>query len=500
MSVSSGNLNSLLNTSFPVENLGGVAVQSYTATGTPFTPQYALSSVTVDTTGGPGLGTADGVGETAKIAAVNDSTDTITVVLSLNGIPEAQLTEYVLGYTANAMLVGGNNANTIGELLGAGDDVDYDLSVLSPAPIPAGTPLAFTSDGTFTASLACFAAGTRLAVGDGETAVEHLREGGMVRLAGSGDLARVRWIGHRRIDLERHPDPDSVRPVRIRAGAFADGVPSRDLLLSPDHAVLCGGTLIPVRMLANGATILPDSGCRDVCYYHVELERHGILLAENLPAESYLDTGNRCMFANSGLPILLHPDPAGCQARRERGSAAPFADDPARVGPVWRGLAGRAALLGHRLPPEPRTTADPAVSLLADGRRMAPVETAGGRFVFLLPDAGAAVRLMSRSAVPGKLRPWTGDGRRLGVCVRGLTLRRGAAVLPIPLDHPAFGDGWWQPERPATGSMLRWTDGDAAVPLAAAGLAGQGPCLLEIETAGTLPYVLDSLEAERAVA
>ncbi len=43
-------------------------------------------------------------------------------------------------------------------------------------------------------------------------------------------------------------------------------------------------------------------------YYHVELPAHGVLLAEGLPAESYLDTGDRTNFANGGGPIALHPD------------------------------------------------------------------------------------------------------------------------------------------------------------------------------------------------
>jgi hypothetical protein len=35
-------------------------------------------------------------------------------------------------------------------------------------------------------------------------------------------------------------------------------------------------------------------------YVHVELDRHDILLAEGLPAESYLDTGNRAAFGTQG--------------------------------------------------------------------------------------------------------------------------------------------------------------------------------------------------------
>src|SRR5208282_2804454 len=81
----------------------------------------------------------------------------------------------------------------------------------------------------------------------------------------------------------------------VRAGAIGAGVPHSDLWLSPDHSVLFDGAHVPVRHLINGASIAP-SACRAVKYFHVELAEHGVLLAEGLPAESYLDTGNRSAF------------------------------------------------------------------------------------------------------------------------------------------------------------------------------------------------------------
>jgi hypothetical protein len=76
------------------------------------------------------------------------------------------------------------------------------------------------------------------------------------------------------------------------------GAPRRDLFLSPDHAVFVDGALIPVRYLANGATIVQER--RDqVSYWHVELDRHAVILAEGLACESYLDTGNRASFTGA---------------------------------------------------------------------------------------------------------------------------------------------------------------------------------------------------------
>ncbi len=46
----------------------------------------------------------------------------------------------------------------------------------------------------------------------------------------------------------------------------------------------------------------------EVMYYHVEVPRHDVLLAEGLPAKSYLNGGDRGNFDKSDRPIALHPD------------------------------------------------------------------------------------------------------------------------------------------------------------------------------------------------
>ena len=169
----------------------------------------------------------------------------------------------------------------------------------------------------------------------------------------AGTSRPVLWIGQRQLDLTRHPTPDSVRPIRIRADAFADGVPRRDLLVSPDHAVLRDGMLIPARLLLNGASIVRATGQRAITYYHIELETHDILLAENLPAESYLDTGNRGMFANADVPCCTAAPGPGQRpgARRAGGLVRAVHRRPgARRTGIWRTLAMRAGQLGWDLP------------------------------------------------------------------------------------------------------------------------------------------------------
>src|SRR5665647_2305417 len=104
--------------------------------------------------------------------------------------------------------------------------------------------------------LPCFAAGTRIATERGEVAVEDLRAGDRLRVLLGDELAPVTWIGHRQVNCARHPRPQQVWPVRVLAGAFGPGLPHRDLLLSPDHAVYANEVLIPVKHLINGTTIV----------------------------------------------------------------------------------------------------------------------------------------------------------------------------------------------------------------------------------------------------
>jgi hypothetical protein len=98
-----------------------------------------------------------------------------------------------------------------------------------------------------------------------------------------------------------------VWPVRIEAGAFGPNRPTRNLFLSPDHALYTDDVLIPVKHLINGTTIV-RTPVDTVTYFHVELPEHAVLLADNLPAESYLDAGDRANFANALGPVALYPD------------------------------------------------------------------------------------------------------------------------------------------------------------------------------------------------
>jgi hypothetical protein len=341
-----------------------------------------------------------------------------------------------------------------------------------------------------TIQVVCYAAGTRILTPAGERLIDSLMPGELVlTLAGVALSAQpVKWVGHRRINLAEHPRPETVAPIRILRDAFGEAMPHRDLLVSPDHAIFVEGRLICARQLVNGTTIRQETDRWVIDYYHVELDRHAILMAEGLPAESYIDTGNKGFFANSDAPQVLHPDLTDETDRptREAASCVPFVWNEADVRPVWQRLADRAAILGH---PVPRhgTSTEADLHLLLNGKRIKPIDANADRAIFVLPRGVREVHLISRAQSPTAARPWLEDRRRLGVRVARVVLRGTSEVQEVPVDHPCLTEGWWAVERDGI-AISRWTNGQAVLPLPAM----QDDAMLEIHLAGAMTYAVEA--------
>jgi hypothetical protein len=291
------------------------------------------------------------------------------------------------------------------------------------------------------AANACYRAGTRIASARGDIEIENLRVGDLA-LTHSGALRPIRWIGRRVLDIARHPAPRDVWPVRIRAGAFGHGLPRRDLFVSPGHNIAIDGVLMPAILLANGATVR-QVACDRVDYFHVELDAHDIILAEGLPAESFLDRGNRSAFANGGAFVELHPDFA---QNSEGETCLPIRKSGPELAAAKTHLLARAKTLGFA------TTPDPDLHLLVDGARIEPERIEGRRHHFALAAGAKDIRLVSRVWTPGHMRPDSADDRRLGVLVVGLACD--GARLPLA----SLAGGWLD-----GGDDWRWTDGCAAL-------------------------------------
>jgi hypothetical protein len=304
-----------------------------------------------------------------------------------------------------------------------------------------------TGDGAGGADITalCFCAGTMLATPDGEVAVEKLGVGDRVLTAG-GEMRPIVWIGVGRV-LASRGRRSAATPVIVRKGALADNVPHHDLHVTKGHALALDGVLIPVEFLVNHRTILWDDGAQETALYHIELDRHDVLLANGAPAESYRDDGNRWLFQNANSGWDLPPLPP----------CAPVLTGGPIVDAVWQRLLDRA---GAR--PGVPLTDDPDLHLLVGGRRIDACFHHGPIHAFRLPARLADVRIVSRSGVPQELG-LARDARELGVALRRMVLRDGTRLRVIRVDDDRLSHGFHAYE---ADNRVRWTDGDALLPAA----------------------------------
>ncbi|WP_437871401.1 Hint domain-containing protein [Methylorubrum extorquens] len=333
------------------------------------------------------------------------------------------------------------------------------LNVLTPINT---TPTTSAPDSP---SIVCFVTGTRIRTERGEVAVEDLQIGDLAVTA-SGAQLPIRWIGHRLVEAADHADPQDVWPVRIAAGALGENKPERDLLVSPGHAVcldILGEVLIPAWALVNGTTITQEQ-VEEVTYWHVELDRHDILIANGQPAESYLDMGNRTFFSENSvvdLSVQADADPA---SRTHTDFCRPFHDSGAVVDAVRAQLRRRAKVLGWSLE-QADTWA--GVRLEVDGQFVAP-KVRGLSACFEVPAGAQDVCLVSPTSVPRHVTD-NPDNRALGLSLTGLRLDDGLNdTKQVALDDELLDEGFH-----AMAPGHRWTAGRARLPAALfAGLEG----------------------------
>lgn len=184
--------------------------------------------------------------------------------------------------------------------------------------------------------VSCYAEGTHILTPKGKITIEALSVGDMVSTYG-GKVRPIRWIGERHldsIDLKTHPN---LCPIRIMAGTLAPGIPSADLIVSPQHRILIRNTIVQ-RMFGQSEVLLAAKqlleldGCEiaddmtQVRYLHILFDNHEVVWANGAPAET-LYLGDQMMkamnhaqkqevqtlfpdlFPDDGHTIQKHPAP-----------------------------------------------------------------------------------------------------------------------------------------------------------------------------------------------
>ncbi|GEK94838.1 Hint domain-containing protein [Gluconobacter kanchanaburiensis] len=309
----------------------------------------------------------------------------------------------------------------------------------------------------------CYLAGSMILTPEGERAIETLVAGDQVTVYENGETRSemVVRVGHAHTAVGKsgYADIDAV-PVRIRAGALSDGVPSRDLLVTPEHCLMLEGGFVPARMLVNGMSIVYDHAITDYDYYHIETVRHSVLIANGALSESFLDAGHRPDALMAGNTVSrLRP------LSWEQDAAAPLLTDREHVEPLFAAIALRAETLGYARPQIAPSNgmANETRLVLQDGTALYPIRTQGEQFVFMLPEGCQNVRIISSAGRPAdEIGPFVDDRRMLGVLVGEVRVWTGEQTHRVT-DHLAnpYADGWWSIES----SHARWTGGNARLDL-----------------------------------
>lgn len=142
----------------------------------------------------------------------------------------------------------------------------------------------------------CFTPGTRIATPRGEVAVEDLREGDRVITRDNG-MQEIRWVGARTLTSAELISAPYLRPVRIRAGALGQGLPERDMLVSPQHRLLLTSeraalyfgereVLSPAKHLT-GMEGIEEVRATNITYIHFMFDRHEVVLSDGAWTESF---------------------------------------------------------------------------------------------------------------------------------------------------------------------------------------------------------------------
>jgi hypothetical protein len=294
----------------------------------------------------------------------------------------------------------------------------------------------------------CLLAGTLIEIPGGVRDVARLRVGDVVMTsAGPRPLARVSV----RIGVQ-----SSV--VRVKAGALAPNVPSREIVVGAEQqvmlqdGVLTTPVLVGFGVLANAGSIAREVLAGRANWYALEFEAHELVLASNVAISASRESGQAACLR------MLPPGPA-LFALRARLAA--------RVSTV---LAGNAAEVADASGPAPDKDAEPGwveneagdapdVRLVCDGMALASQTEDRLRVRYLLPAGSRFLRLASASRLPGGE-----DSRRIGVAVLHMALDG----IPLSLTGMVIGDGFHTLEGgPAgePGTRWRWTDGFARVVL-----------------------------------
>ncbi|MEH6775268.1 MAG: Hint domain-containing protein [Cereibacter changlensis] len=213
------------------------------------------------------------------------------------------------GGAGDDLFIGG----TAGDMIDGGDGYDrLDLSDSGRFTIrydthdPESGEVTFrNADGDATGTLVfrdieqvvpCFTPGTLIATPKGEVPVEGLRPGDRVITRDNG-LQEIRWISAKPMPWAALAANPHLKPVLIRQGSLGNGLPERDMLVSPNHRMLVANdrtalyfdeheVLVSAKHLVTGRDVQAVDSV-GTTYIHFMFDQHQVVLSNGAWSESF---------------------------------------------------------------------------------------------------------------------------------------------------------------------------------------------------------------------
>jgi len=207
-------------------------------------------------------------------------------------------------------VVAGGNHTVIGGEDADGGDIDVldlsgvDKNVIHIGPesgrvefLDAGGNVTSTMEFSEIERVICFTPGTGIATPRGIVPVEALRPGDRVITRDNG-IREICWRGEKSLGADDLSRSQWLSPVLIRAGALGQGMPERDMWVSPNHRMLLANemsemmfgereVLVAAKHLVGLDGVIWERPGAAVTYVHIMFENHEVILADGTWAESF---------------------------------------------------------------------------------------------------------------------------------------------------------------------------------------------------------------------
>lgn len=276
-------------------------------------------------------------------------------------------------------------------------------------------------------SRSCFLSDSMIRTPQGDVAVQDIRVGDHIITldweSNANIVLPVISTGKKHIHVCPDLSDDKAGwPVRVMKNAISDGVPYKDMLITPGHCLFFYNCFVPVRMLVNGVSIFYDKSFHAYDYYYLETNPHSVITSDGMLTESFLNTENYFSTKKGESVVPLHYTARS----REHDAAAPLCVMHSFVQPLLQYFKSRENIITdeYYIPQKPELTYDPALFLKTEeGTVIRSIRCQNQTYSFMLPPNTSAVRIISRANRPcDVIGPFINDHRLMGVAVGEISL------------------------------------------------------------------------------